>query len=306
MINNNSSLNQLLDCVLSISPSHEKFLKNSFKSRTEREISFSKEIATYILKLKSDDLFNCIKNYLWTCEQLTTEGLYFKRNYSYRFTKFKDVAEQVYTKPDYMNKYLDGLLLTQVLWKNQFDAIFHLKNYYCSLFHKPFKHLEIGPGHGLLLYLIAENHFCQYAEAWDISESSLQHTAQCLHKLEGKADIKFCRINAEELTNVESNSFDSVVISEVLEHVENPDKILRELSKKMNNNAYIFINIPINSPAIDHIYHLKTVEQSIDLVESNGYKIINKSFYPMTGYTLESAIKRAATISCVIVAQKQE
>lgn len=107
--------------------------------------------------------------------------------------------------------------------------------------------------------------------------------------------------NAEQLSDVQSDLFDTVVISEVLEHTEAPVAVLEGLRRKMNNDGLIFVNVPINSPALDHIYLLETKEQCLQLLDDSGFEIVESALYPMVGYSLEAAIAQRGTISCVMI-----
>src|SRR3712207_7808068 len=50
------------------------------------------------------------------------------------------------------------------------------------------------------------------------------------------------------------------VISEVLEHLEQPGQALAFLRDCMTADGRIFINVPLNSPSPDHIYLLSSPE----------------------------------------------
>lgn len=296
-----ASLYKVISIVCHQSPDHARFLSKSFLGRGPSELELSDHLAELIIKIKGEELAGACSNYLWTCDQLKEEMLFFFREQKYRYSKLEDAIEHVYGNAEYMERYLDGLLLTQVLWKNHFDVVFHLVERFLKKLGKPFRHLEVGPGHGLLLHLVSRNEFCLSAEGWDISESSLAHTRHCLGKLSTSNKVVLRHGDAMQVDELQSTKFDTVVISEVLEHVEAPVAMLQGLRRRMSNEGLVFVNVPINSPALDHIYLLETKEQSMQLVRDSGFEIVETGFYPMVGYTLEKAMENKATISCVIV-----
>ncbi len=51
-----------------------------------------------------------------------------------------------------------------------------------------------------------------------------------------------------------NEQFDFITIGEVLEHVENPKNFLNKARKILSDDGNIFITVPINGPAVDHIY----------------------------------------------------
>lgn len=140
-----ASLDQLISTVGSLSTAHIKFLNKSILSRSSSELELSNQLSELIIRIKGDELTSACRNYLWTCDQLKEEMLFFYREGRYRYSRLEDAIAHVYSNAAYMEKYLDGLLLTQVLWKNQFDVIFHLVESFLKKIGKSFRHLEVGP-----------------------------------------------------------------------------------------------------------------------------------------------------------------
>jgi hypothetical protein len=77
---------------------------------------------------------------------------------------------------------------------------------------------------------------------------------------------------------------------------------LRGLRQHLAPRGRLFVNVPVNSPAPDHIYLLRTPEEAVEMVRSSGYDVLDHRFFPMTGHTEAKARKNKLTISCVIVA----
>ncbi len=81
--------------------------------------------------------------------------------------------------------------------------------------------------------------------------------------------------------------FDRIVISKVLDHLENPKNALERLRSVISPKGRLFVKMPVNSPASDHIFLLTHPHEVIDLVTAAGF---------------EKAIKISAAISCVVIA----
>ena len=77
--------------------------------------------------------------------------------------------------------------------------------------------------------------------------------------------------------------FGSVVLSEILEHLEDPVGALRAAAAWMRPGAWLWVNVPVNSPAPDHIFLLRTPEEAVELVRTAGFTPVDTAFYPMTG-----------------------
>jgi 2-polyprenyl-3-methyl-5-hydroxy-6-metoxy-1,4-benzoquinol methylase len=295
-----SSLRVLIDATLKLWPEHKKFLGRALISRTEQELEDAHEFAELILRIAGDHLPKYIESYRWMCEEFTREQLHFSRTGTYRFSLLNQVESSVYGKPDYMTKYMDGLLISQLYWSNHRGAASLLKRSFFSSNKPNSRHLEIGPGHGLFMYFAAKSGRVSRLSGWDISDTSLKLTQHCLDKLGIKMEIDFSLRDAAAGTVTET--FDSIVLSEVLEHVEDPLSLLKGVAKNLSSDGRIFINVPVNSPAPDHIYLLNSPAEATALVVASGLKIIENHLFPETGMTVEQAVKRKATISCVIIA----
>jgi SAM-dependent methyltransferase len=98
--------------------------------------------------------------------------------------------------------------------------------------------------------------------------------------------------------------FQSIVISEVLEHLERPQVALKNLWKITAPGGIIFLNVPINSPAPDHIFLWHAPEEVVQLVENQGFKIEEFFNAPATGFTEEEALRSKVTINVLLVARK--
>ena len=59
----------------------------------------------------------------------------------------------------------------------------------------------------------------------------------------------------------------------------------------------LFLSVPVNSPAPDHIYLFRTPEEAIDMVREAGFDIQHTLFSPCTGVSLARARKHRLTIS---------
>ena len=93
------------------------------------------------------------------------------------------------------------------------------------------------------------------------------------------------------------------MISEVLEHVERPLDALVALRSCLAPGGMIFVNAPVNSPALDHIYLFTQPEDLIEVVEKAGFVVEATRFAPVTGHTEQRARKLKLPISAAVVAR---
>ena len=228
--------------------------------------------------------------------------MHFLRTGEYRCKTFAEAEAQVYANRPFMMKYMDGLLVSQALWANHAKCAIYFREKFLPRLRENARYLEIGPGHGLFLAQAARLPANVRATAWDVSAESVAQTRAAMKTVGVTRPIDISQRNV--LTAGEHpDRFDAIVISEVLEHMEDPIAALKALRAIITDDGELLVNVPVNSPAPDHIYLLRLPDDAVKLVEAGGFEVIDHTPYPMTGYTLEQAVKDRATISCMLIAR---
>ncbi|MDF2433773.1 MAG: hypothetical protein JWP44_3404 [Mucilaginibacter sp.] len=88
------------------------------------------------------------------------------------------------------------------------------------------KVLEVGAGDGSILKLLADKNFAPEYHAVEISESGVEHI-----KVRNIKDLKSVQLFDGYHLPFDDNSFDLIILSHVLEHVEHERILLRELKR---------------------------------------------------------------------------
>jgi len=291
------------NALLSVAPSHRNFLSKRFARLSKYEVRNIEQIAVKISDLVGDDLETYTIDYNWLCERQLEEELYFRRNNRYRLTTSHQAYEEVYSDVEYMSKYMNGLLLTQIWWSNHTQMLSFYKEDFLAKNPARSSHLEVGPGHGLLLHYACESDNLDEISAWDISPASITSTENALKKM---GTDKTPNLSLMDLFNAGSGArFDSIVFSEVLEHMETPELAMQALRAILKKDGRLFVHIPINSPAPDHLFNVETPSLMAEFVQDQGFKIETRFFSPMTNCSLGKAIERRYTVSCGFICRKR-
>lgn len=298
------SLSQLTGHVLDVWPDHQAFLSSRFANDSAEFLSRIDDVARLCLRIVGDDAATYCRDYKWMCEILNEEEIYFRRNGSYRLSTFEQAYASVYGDDIYMARYVHGLLLSQVLWWNHAQTFDYYRTRFLATASPGSDHLEVGPGHGLALYFAATDPRMATVTGWEISNAGIESTQHCLD-LFGVADRVALVQQSVLEPNVVPDAFDSILISEVLEHLERPDVALHTLGKALRPAGRLMINVPINSPAPDHIYLWRSPEEIKRFVEDCGWEVIDATYFPLTGYTLKAALRYECTISCVLTCSRK-
>lgn len=233
-------------------------------------------------------------DYLKMIRDMRAEGLYFYKHGKYRCDNQYIANEYVYSRPEVMTYYMNALLVSQVMWKHHFNIFMHFQSNLKMLFKEKsnINILDIGPGHGFFSYLVKKE-FPEYEkiDIVDISETSLEMTKKIIG-FDGDK-IKYTKKDIFEYDD--SNKYDFIVLGEVLEHLDEPNKILIKLSKLLKTNGLLWITTPTNSPALDHVYLFKTKEEVLNLINDSGLEMVNSCNFYAEDVDDETALKNKIT-----------
>jgi 2-polyprenyl-3-methyl-5-hydroxy-6-metoxy-1,4-benzoquinol methylase len=296
------ALNTIVSAVLAQWPQHQKFADKSLAVHDADALGVLEEFARDILVLTEGHLDAHCRHYRWMCDTFTKEAMYFFRTGEYRCKTFADAVAEVYGNREFMTKYMDGLLISQALWANHAQSAIYYKRHFLAGVQPDSRYLEIGPGHGLFLAQAARDPRVASATAWDVSPESIDQTRRALDKLGVKRNVELQERNVLDVTGA-AGTFEAIVISEVLEHMEDPRSALQGLRRVIADDGHVLVNVPINSPAPDHIYLLRSPDEAIELVKSGGFEIADIQSVPMTGYTLDQAREGRLTVTSMIIAR---
>jgi ubiquinone/menaquinone biosynthesis C-methylase UbiE len=295
-------LARMVELQLAVFPDHADYLARRFAGMSQAHMRFTDDVAGLVLRIGGSGIDTICEDYKWLCAEMLEEELYFRRHDRYQLSTFQEALDKVYANPEFMTRYVNGILASQLWWHNHTEAMQFLRDTFVPGNPQGFSHLEVGPGHGLYLYLAARSPKCGSAEGWDVSPSSLEKTRACLKAM---GDVRDITLREIELTQAPERTFQSITFSEVLEHLEDPLAALKILHRLLAKGGRIFVNAPVNSPAPDHLYLFRTPEDVAAMVEKAGFKVVDTLYSPCTGATLERARKLKLSISACVIATKE-
>ena len=224
-------------------PDHTRFLAQRFNDEDELALGRSQEVAQLALSLMGDDLPRYCDDYRWMCQNFVEEELFFRRHKRYRLQSFADANREVYSNKSYMSRYVNGILLSQLFWHNHAAALELFRSRFLTRLPEAYRHLEVGPGHGLFLSFAAADQRCGSATAWDVSAQSIQQTRAAL---EVGISMPVTLVLQDILQAPrQGQRFDSAIISEVLEHLKNLQVALGTLFESLHAGGHLFVNVPI-------------------------------------------------------------
>ena len=91
--------------------------------------------------------------------------------------------------------------------------------------------------------------------------------------------------------------YDLVVLSEILEHLEDPKAAMRQVRGLVAPGGLVFVNVPINSPSPDHLYLMESIEDAEALLTETGFEIVARDAFATQGRPLEKALRSRVSVS---------
>jgi ubiquinone/menaquinone biosynthesis C-methylase UbiE len=197
---------------------------------------------------------------------------------------------------------MNGLLCAQILWYMHGASLRFFCQRLAALTRPGGKVLEVGPGHGLLLFLALRDLKMSEAVAWDLSDVSLEQTRHALGVL-GALDRARFAVQDMHLAEMLDERFDLVILSHLLEHLEAPVEALKKLRHVIADSGLIFVNVPLNAPMPDHLILLREPGEAERMMTDGGFRVIEMSVHTTDGMPLIKALKMKTAATCSIIAK---
>jgi len=306
-----NNFNDILQMVIEKSPLQKKKINSFITEQSDEYYLEAEEFSTqYIDYLKSQNIPTAaaVDCYLKMCTDTVKSQLHFMRTGKYPLEDASDAYSEVYDNESEMKSYMIGLALSQFLWLTHYEMYSFLKKYIHKSKNSITNYLEIGPGHGLFLKAaidIIDNNKSKFT-AIDISKTSIGITKSIINHFynEEDAGVKYHAVNMLDIEL--SNQYDFITMGEVLEHVNNPEVLMKKLGKLLTTNGKAFISTCVDCPTIDHVFHFKSIPHIREMIQDCGLKIIDEKVLPVEKLPMAKIVKCKIAINyCAIIERVQ-
>jgi len=236
--------------------------------------------------------------YMEVVEDYREGMLFYAKNNRYRNATFADVDASVY-HGEYMENYMIGLCLAKHLdYMHRCTERFYRNNVGKLLQDGPggrpatCRYLEVGCGHGLSFCWNLANLDLNSGLAVDLSAKSVEMTRALMSAK--RPDGAGYEIRQQDFFDLAAtDSFQLIVMGEVLEHVERPLDFLQKGCSLLDAGGVLFITVPMNCPVIDHIYLFRELDDILELVARAGLAVAAMAETPVQEqYSVQSCHKR--------------
>ncbi len=284
----------------------EKYLGTKSQLFFDEAEEFSIQYLDY-LQSQNIPVDYAIGAYVKMCNEMMKCQVGFMRTGKYPVSLASEALDNVYNDSAAMQSYMIGLALSQYLWSSHYTIFNCFKEALKQNKNNTKSYLEIGPGHGLFLSHAMQTLLsCDKFVAVDISDTSIQITKSIMQHIYPEQAPKIDYYHGDMLDLNLKEKYDFITMGEVIEHVNFPDKLLIKLRDLLSAQGKAFVSTCVDCPAIDHVYHFKSVEEIRQLLGACGLSIINEEICPVEDLPMEEVVRRRITINYCAIVQKAD
>lgn len=187
---------------------------------------------------------------------------------------YQEALDNVYLNHSYMSEvYLPALYLTHFLWPHHYEFSLWVKKEFFQKLSKleDIRFCDIGLGTGFYSREILENFKNSTGVGFDISVSSINHAKKLFDAIFASERYIFKK---EFLEPKITNSFNSFICIELLEHLDEPIIFLEKLYNSVEAGAVGVISAAVNAPNRDHIFLYQNNNEVRAQLKNAGFKIL--------------------------------
>lgn len=300
------NFSKLVDKIKELNPFQKKSVEKLIAGADDRYPDFAESVVTRMLSVVDrGECFDYLaETYLWYTKLLRIEEMYYAKEGRYRYDNYQEVYEKVYRRDDYMFDYAVGLGLSQPLWANHYRIFRFFLDEFVPRIHEGRAGVEIGVGHGLFHSEAMRGAPGLRTILLDVSNTCLSMTRKMIAAtgLDPKRATPV-NVDIQKEIPLENGSLDVLLMGELIEHIENGERVMSEMVNKMRRGGYCYFSTAANAPAEDHIILFKTTGEIRNLIGKCGWKIIEERAFTLYEMSLEKAEEEAKNINYCAVLQ---
>jgi ubiquinone/menaquinone biosynthesis C-methylase UbiE len=192
----------------------------------------------------------------------------------YENNSYSECFNSVYNQKEAMDDYLWGVYLTNFMWSHHMDITMFFEDRFLAKQTPNAQLIEVAPGHGgwglWALDCLPEARL----RAFDISPSSID-IASSLARASGHQDrVSYELKDALDLGSAEPAVADGCICNFLIEHLEDPDKLLAAIARLLKPGARAFLSGALTAAQVDHIYEFRRESELVVMAERHGLRVL--------------------------------
>lgn len=182
----------------------------------------------------------------------------------YRYASFEEARTAVYDNEAVMNRrYLNGLFLSIAFWANHTELFHYFSEEFCTGCAPSGRVLEVPIGTGIYLSEFMTHNAGWNATGFDISDHAVSYAGEVMRL----AGFGTATISKADIFTVSSDrKYDRIICGELLEHLEQPEELLRKLAAFLAPGGKMFLTTAIWAASLDHIFLYRSTQEARDMI----------------------------------------
>ena len=193
---------------------------------------------------------------------------------SYVAKSYDDVYEATYDSAAFMSLYHWGVYTTTFGWGHHLRLFDFFQSEFLVRLREhdtPGKLVDLGCGSGIW-HLLALRELPQWqVVAVDVSQTSIKLAKGMCRAIAAGHEVT--HIVDDALTFQPGPPADAGLSCFLLEHLEQPLELLKNLARCLDERSYAFVTCALTAAEVDHIYEFRHESEVVRMVEDAGFRV---------------------------------
>lgn len=193
----------------------------------------------------------------------------------YRHSNYREVHDATYASREFMESYHWGVYTSMFAWQHHLELCAFYRDAFVARIGSESAHgviVDLGCGSGLW-HLLALHRLPDWsAVGVDISATSLNETGIMTGRVMPDRGIRYEL--ADATTWKAPIEYDAGVSSFLLEHLEDPACLLRNLCRAIRPGALAYVSCGLTAAQCDHIYEFERESEVVSMAEEAGFRVV--------------------------------
>jgi SAM-dependent methyltransferase len=200
---------------------------------------------------------------------------HYERTGHYRYSNYREVHDATYGSAEFMRLYHWGVFTTTFAWQHHLALCEFFRDAFVRRLQAsggPGALVDLGCGSGVWHFLALESLPTWSAAGVDISETSVTATRRMAREVMPNRATTYQR--ADAITWEPERGFDAGISCFLLEHLEDPAGLLRNLCRCLKPGGLAFVTCALTAAEIDHIFEFRRESEPVSMAEEAGFRVV--------------------------------
>lgn len=198
----------------------------------------------------------------------------YERRGHYKSKTYDEVYTSVYSDPEVMNRYHWGVYVTTFAWEHHLEIYeFYRREFLKRLDPESGSLIDLGSGSGVWSFMTLDALSNWSSKGVDISKRSVELASQMKFITGAGRRVDFLEEDALKFQGPKPGQ--AGISCFLLEHLENPQQLLDNLSNNLEPGALAFVTAALTAAEVDHISEFRKESEVIQMVEAAGFRTIS-------------------------------